>query len=618
MATEKGAESPLDKYARFRSKSNDWDHEMVQYGLSEDERLILHRELDISDGMSITQEQFMQLVQLPECGGWDLQWADRLRKSIAKKNPKEYEQLTAEFFQRVEEKKLDKTFCSYVWNVEVALSRGYGFNASHTYAYSMVALQEMNLARFYPIIFWNTANLIVDSGGSQTIEYDSDGEASIIVEAAPDEDEDEDEEETEELEEWEEENEVIEDVKEEKKKEKTKSVDYGKVASAIGKFSSYGIKVSPPDINNSSFTFTPVVEDNAILYGLRGITRLSTSTIKSIMSNRPFTSMEDFLERVKINKVQMSNLIKCGAFDKLMNEPREQIMANYISLIADKKQRLTLQNMQMLINKDLIPEDTTFFGKLFLFNKFLKGCKKDDDYELNEAAVNFIGNNFSANLINNGTTIPQTRWDAVYKRAMEPMRQYLKEHTEEMLKKLNDSLYQEMYDKYGLGSISHWEMESVSFYSHPHELACAAHKYDDFFSLSEEPEVDYVFTGKDGNEVRVFKLHRIIGTVIDKNKLKNTVTLLTPTGVVNVKVYKNQYAIFDKQLSQKGADGVKHVIEKSWFSRGSLLMVQGIRRGADFIPKKRKDSFYPVISKIINIEEDGTLEFQTKRLEVEE
>ena len=99
--------------------------------------------------------------------------------------------------------------------------------------------------------------------------------------------------------------------------------------------------------------------------------------------------------------------------------------------------------------------------------------------------------------------------------------------------------------------------------------------------------------------------------------MKNTVTLLTPTGVVNVKVYKNQYAGFDKQLSEKGSDGRKHVIEKSWFSRGTLLMVQGIRRGADFIPKKRKDSFYPVISKITNIHEDGTLEFQTARVEVE-
>ena len=84
MATEKGAESPLDKYARFREHPRDWDIEMKEMGLTDKEREIMHRELDISDGMSITQEQFMQLVQLPECGGWDLQFADKLRKSIAK------------------------------------------------------------------------------------------------------------------------------------------------------------------------------------------------------------------------------------------------------------------------------------------------------------------------------------------------------------------------------------------------------------------------------------------------------------------------------------------------------------------------------------------------------
>ena len=613
MATEKGAESPLDKYARFRFNPNDWEREMIQYGLTDEERAILHRELDISDGMSITQEQFMQLVQLPECGGWDLQWADRLRKSIAKKNPKEYEQLTVEFFARVKEKQLSEKFCSYVWNVEVALSRGYGFNASHTYAYSIVALQEMNLARFFLFIFWNTANLIVDSGGSQTIEYDEDGEASIVVDNAPDEDEDE-----EELEEWEEENEVAEGEKEDKKKEKTKSVDYGKVASAIGKFNSYGIKVSPPDINTSSFTFTPVAKDNAILYGLRGITRLSISIIKDIIAQRPFISLQDFLKRVKVNKIQMSNLIKCGAFDSLVGKPREKIMADYIAMVADHKERLTLQNMQMLINKNLIPEDLKFYQKLFLFNKFLKTCKNDDNYELNDAAVNFIGNNFSADLIDNGTQIPQARWDNVYKKAMDPMRLYLKENKDTVLSALNDSLYQEMYDKYANGNISHWEMDSVSFYSHEHELAAAAHDYDDFFSLPEEPEVEYSFIGKDGNEVKVFRLRRIIGTVIDKNKMKNTVTLLTPTGVVNVKVYKNQYALYDKQLSQKGNDGIKHVLEKSWFSRGTLLMVQGIRRGQDFVPKKRKDSFYPVISKITNVDSDGVLTFQTERMEVEE
>ena len=39
-----------------------------------------------------------------------------------------------------------------------------GRNAAHTLAYSIVALQEMNLAYRYPIIYWDTANLIVDSG----------------------------------------------------------------------------------------------------------------------------------------------------------------------------------------------------------------------------------------------------------------------------------------------------------------------------------------------------------------------------------------------------------------------------------------------------------------------
>ena len=612
MATEKGAESPLDKYARFRLSPKDWDKEMFDMGLSPKERQIMHDELDISNGLSITQEQFMKLVQLPECGGWDLQWADKLRKSIAKKNPKEYDALTKQFFENAEEKNLSKAFCNYVWNIEIALSRGYGFNAAHTYSYSMVALQEMNLARFYPIIFWNTANLIVDSGGIQTNE-NVDEDEGLDVEPEADMEE--------EQEEWEEENETedsTEGEKEDKKKDKAKTVDYGKVATAIGRFGGYGIKVSPPDINYSSYTFTPVVDRNEILYGLRGITRLSISTIKEIMDNRPFTSMEDFLAKIKVNKIQMSNLIKCGAFDTLVGLPREQIMEKYIGMIADQKQRLTLQNMQMLIDHDLIPEEMIFGKKLFLFNKFLKRQKVKEYYDLNDAAINFIASHFGADWLHNGTMISVPVWEGLYKKGMDPMRAYLKEHKNEMLKALNDALYKEMYDKYAAGNISHWEMESVSFYSNKHELSDSQYLYDDFFKLPTEPEVDYTFFGKDGNEVRIYTLKRIIGTVIDKSKMKNTVTLLTPTGVVNVKIYKNQYAGYDKQLSEKGADGKKHVKEKSWFSRGTLLMIQGIKRGQDFIPKKRKDSFYPIISKITDIHDDGTLEFQTERVTIEE
>lgn len=69
----------------------------------------------------------MTLVQTPECGGFDLTWADRLRKSIAKKNPEEYNGLEEEYFEEVRRKGLSINLCKYVWNVLVAMSKGYGF-----------------------------------------------------------------------------------------------------------------------------------------------------------------------------------------------------------------------------------------------------------------------------------------------------------------------------------------------------------------------------------------------------------------------------------------------------------------------------------------------------------
>ena len=371
----------------------------------------------------------------------------------------------------------------------------------------------------------------------------------------------------------------------------------------------------PPDVNKSGFTFSPDVISNSITYGLRGITRISNSIIHQIIDNRPYKSLNDFLIKNKTNKLQTLNLIKSGAFDEVEGIPREQIMKNYLLSVADKKERLTLQNMQMLIDKELIPDDMEFYAKLFLFNKFLKNCKSGSNYELNDAAINFIGNNFSVDLIDNGTSINQKVWDNAYKKAMDPMRDYLKAHKDEMLKKLNDALYNEVADKYARGSISSWEMESINFYYHEHELADYQHNFDDFSLLSENPEIDYSFTSNRGQAINVYRTHTIIGTVIDKDKVRNTITLLTPTGVVLVRIYKNQYSIYDRQISAKDEFGKKHVIEASWFKRGTLLRVQGIRRGTDFIPKKNKSSIYPIIMKIIGIE-DGHLEYQEGRAAV--
>ena len=373
----------------------------------------------------------------------------------------------------------------------------------------------------------------------------------------------------------------------------------------------------PPDINSSDFTFTPNARDNTITYGLRGITRISSDVIYKIIKNRPYTSLEDFLSKNGTNKLQTLNLIKSGAFDSLYNCSREQILHSYFESIADKKQRLTLQNMKMLIDKGLIPEEMEFYKKLFLFNKFLKQEKNGIYYNLNDAAIGFLDKYFDLNFTTDGDKILQKTWDSIYKKAMEPMRQYLKEHQVEMLDKLNNELYNDVAEKYGDGSISKWEMDSISFYYHQHELAPAINKYDNFFDLPEEPIIESSFMTKDGKEIKIMKVFHIIGTVIDKDKVRNTITLLTPTGVVNVRIYKNQYSIYDRQISELGSDGVKHVKEASWFKRGTLLMVQGIRRGNDFIPKKYKSSLYPIISKITSVDENGELTFQYERVEVE-
>ena len=84
MAQEKGGEQPLNKYARFKNNKNLWYEEMRAYGLTKEEQNILEPIVGQSYGICESQEKFMSLVQLPECGGFSLGWADSLRKAIAK------------------------------------------------------------------------------------------------------------------------------------------------------------------------------------------------------------------------------------------------------------------------------------------------------------------------------------------------------------------------------------------------------------------------------------------------------------------------------------------------------------------------------------------------------
>lgn len=560
---------------------------------------------------------FMQLVQMPECGGFNLTWADRLRKSIAKKNPAEYEKLQKEYFATVAEKGLDQKLCNYVWNVLVATSRGYGFNKSHTLAYSLIALQEMNLAYRFPLIFWNCACLISDSGGAEK-ENEEENEEQIIweetydtaIDFACEDDEDDDED-----------GEDEEITTTTKKKKKTKANNYGKIAAAIGKMKAQGVSITLPDINKSRYTFYPDVELNTIRYGMSGITRIGEDLIKTIMANRPYESIEDFLGKVKINKPQMINLIKAGAFDFLGD--RKDIALEYIKAVSDTKKRVTLQNMKMLIDFGLISDEYDMERRVYNFNKYLKKFKSGEYFIIDDIAFNFYEQHFDMDKLvstENGFMIKQTVWDKIYQKHMDIIRPFVKKNSEQLLEAINNRIISDNWNKYCSGSISKWEMDAISCYFHEHELAAtkiAQYNIKNFSKLPEQPEVAFMYEKK-GQSIPIFEITRICGTVLDKDKNKNLVTLLTTDGVVEVKLYGPVFNNYNKQISVKNeTTGKKTIIEKSWLSRGNKIIVTGMRRESMFIAKKYKNTPYHLVELITEIAEDGSIKTVGERADVE-
>lgn len=128
MPQEKGAETPLSKFARFHEDITEWYQEMIDYGLTEEEQNILKNIIGVSYGICEAQEYLVLLTMHPDIGGFSLSWADSLRKAVAKKNPKAFDELEKQFFENAVEKGLSKNLVNYVWNVLIKTQRGYGLN----------------------------------------------------------------------------------------------------------------------------------------------------------------------------------------------------------------------------------------------------------------------------------------------------------------------------------------------------------------------------------------------------------------------------------------------------------------------------------------------------------
>ncbi len=583
MPADKKATRPLEKFAIFKEDANERILEMLEYGLTEEEQHFINDKLDYSFGIAAHQEDLYALLTSDELGGFSFGDADKLRKAVAKKSPKDYEAFETVFWERVKEKNISRPLANYVWNVLIATQRGYGFNIAHTLSYSLVGLQQMNLATRFPILFWNTANLIIDSGSTGE---DFDDINDDDFETAPS--------------------------------------DYGKIASAIGKMQDRGINVQPPDINLSNLSFTPVIDTNSILYGMVGIVKVGDSVVQEIMNNRPYTSVEDFLNRVKVNKPQMVNLIKSGAFDCFGN--RVKIMNDYIGSIADVKKRLTLQNVATLIKANLIPEQLSFEQRVFFFNKYLRKTlnKKTNMLTLDATSLQFYEQYYDMDkIVSTGGVlqINEKVWKTQYDKEMAKIKKYISENHDNLLITLNTGIINEVKAKYAQGNLAKWSMDSVSFYQKEHELKnLDRHKYAiaNFRDLPEEPQVAKSFTTRDGKTINIYQLNRIAGTVIDKNADKSMITLLTTDGVITVLAY-GVMAAYDKQISEKQPDGTKKIIESSWFSRGNKIIVNGMRRGSStFVAKTYANSNTHHFTLINEIKDNGQLDLQEERLENKE
>ena len=595
---EEGQVRPIERYCKYKDNLDLWYREMDEWGLTPEEQQSLEPYFKPSFGTPPSQEQLMRMLMDKDICGFTLGEANAARKIVGKKQMEKIPALKNKVLTQAHSPQLG----AYVWKYGAGPQMGYSFSVIHALAYSFIGAQTLHIATNWNPIYWNTACLIVNSGS-----LEDNSEEELVDIYAPESDDFAN-------------GITFQDLPDRSGKiRKTASTDYGKMAKALGDIINAGIKVSLVDINKSDFGFKPDTKNNQILFGMKALLNVSDETVREIINNRPYISPKDFLLKVKPKKQAMISLIKSGAFDLMMN--RKECMAWYIWETCDKKKRLTLQNLPGLIKYGLLPETNeqeVLARRVYEFNRYLKAvCKQGDVYALDERAISFLQEMGYDELISDELTVNPKAWDKKYQNWMNVFRDWIAKDKEGILDNLNTLIFKEDWDKYASGTISSWEMETMCFYYHKHELEDinkARYGFEDFFKLPEEPEVESYFSRK---KIPIYKLHTIAGTCIAKNKTKSIVTILTTTGVVNVKFRKEYFSLFDKQISEKQADGKKKVMERSWFNRGNMIVVMGIRQGDNFIAKKYASSAGHQLYKINQILKDGSLVLQTERYQIE-
>ena len=531
LVPEKGHKSPAEEYLEYKLNPQKLYNEVYSLNGTDKEKKILYEYLKKYNGVLESQENMMQITMIPEFTNFSFSNASKLRKIVAKKKLKEVDAFREFFIQTGLDNGCSKDILTYIWDVQIKRQLGYSFNLTHCTYYSLIGLQEMNLAYHYPSIYWATAVMTVEAGALD-----------------------------------------IED---------SSGTNYAKVSAAIGRVTSEGYKVELPLINEADFGFVPDAKNNSIVYGLKGITEISDDFVKTIIENRPYSSPEDFIEKCHPQKKQMINLIKAGAFTEF--EDRRLTMNNYLTSISPKKARITLQNMNTLIDYRLIPNELISYVYLYNFNKYIKKGETPSGFKIDARAMDFLAKNFPDIDITSGF-LDGKLWKKTYENGMDGLKTWIKENEEHLIEEIQRNDVLKIWEQYCVGNNSAWEMDVLGFYHSGHELANI--NVDDVVSINNLQEGDYK------------NVVTIAGTVLGKEPYKHMVTILTPDRVVDLKFTGEAFANYNKTISEV-IKGEKKTLEKSWFIKGTLVLATGFKSGEVFRVKH--------LSRILEIDDLGNV-----------
>ncbi|MFH1230495.1 MAG: DNA polymerase III subunit alpha [Planctomycetota bacterium] len=249
---------------------------------------VLESLLKETNGVILYQEQVMRIAN--KIGGFPLSESDDLRKAMGKKIPEIMQKYGDKFITGAVKNGIPKHIAEKIFEM-MEYFGGYGFNKSHSTAYSMTSYRTAYLKTNYPVEFL-----------AALLSYNT--------------------------------------------------ADTDKLLEYIEECKKLNIKILPPDINESFSDFTVVGND--IVFGLSAVKNVGSKAVGHIIEARlkggPFINIYDFCEKVDlghVDKLVIESLTKCGAFDCILKQKQGE-RANRNQLLKGLEQIIYISNQHQL------------------------------------------------------------------------------------------------------------------------------------------------------------------------------------------------------------------------------------------------------------------------------